>query len=44
MHFLSQLRDFILATAGLVMVFGIPVIIIRALNTRGKKKADRKDA
>ncbi len=44
MHFLSQLRDFILATVGLVMVFGVPVIIIRALNTRGeKKKADGKD-
>ncbi len=43
MHTLNQLRDFILATVGLVLIFGVPVIIIRAFNTRGeKKKAETK--
>ncbi len=36
MHFLSQVRDFLLVTGGLVLVFGLPAIIIRAFNTRGK--------
>ncbi len=43
MHFVSPFRDFILATLGLAMVFGIPVIIIRAFNTRGEKKKPGKN-
>lgn len=38
MHFLTQFRDFLLATAGLALMFGVPVIIIRAFNTLGEKK------
>ena len=35
---LTQIRDFLLATCGLALIFGVPVIIIRAFNTRGEKK------
>ena len=33
--------NFLLITAGLALVFGVPAIIIRALNTRGKP--DKRD-
>ena len=39
---LSQIGGFLLATAGLALVFGIPAIIIRAWNTRGAKKSPKK--
>ncbi len=38
---LLQIKNFLLATVGLAVVFGVPVIIIRAFNTTEKVRKKR---
>ncbi len=42
MHALYAITNFLLVTLALALVFGIPIIIIRGLNTRAGKKSDKK--
>ncbi len=42
MHILYTLLSYLVVTLVLVLIFGIPVIIIRELNMRGTRKREKK--
>ena len=42
MHILNTILSYLVVTLMLVLVFGVPVIIIRELNMRGKRTREKK--